>query len=525
MSTSKRVTKIPATLSQFTAESIDNPKKRRVAAYARVSTDHEEQVTSYKAQINYYTKYIKERADWEFAGMYTDEGISGTSTKHREGFKRMIADALNGKIDLIISKSVSRFARNTVDSLSTIRKLKENKVECYFEKENIWTFDAKGELLLTIMASLAQEESRSISENCTWGHRKRFADGKFSIPFSHFLGYDRGPDGNLVVNPEQAKLVRRIYGMFLGGMSINYIANKLTSEGIPTPSYSKKWNSSCIGSILSNEKYKGDALLQKSYTVDYLTQKRARNKGQLPQYYVRESHEAIIPPATFDLVQSILASRASGRSRVNWVSIFSGKIRCGCCGGWYGPKPWNSGTKYKKIVWQCNHKYDGKKCTSPTLSEANLKEIFLQTANRIITQKYRIIETYRSVILPKLSTTELEKQRTELIAENETIAAQIDNAIKENARVALDQAEYEVRYNALMERSKKAKGRLSEIEALITEKHARRQQIELYLNRLKTRKLLTEFRKEDWFSMVDHVTAYSKDKICVTFIDGTEIQA
>ncbi len=231
----KKITTIPATLTRFTAMPITEQKKRRVAGYARVSTDHDDQFTSYEAQIDYYTNYIKIRDDWEFVDVYTDAGITGTSTKHREGFKRMVADALAGKIDLIVTKSVSRFARNTVDSLTTIRQLKENGIECYFEKENIWTFDGKGELLLTIMSSLAQEESRSISENCTWGQRKRFADGKVTVPFNRFLGYDRGPDGNLVVNREQAAIVQRIYAMFLQGMTYNGIAQQLTADGILSP--------------------------------------------------------------------------------------------------------------------------------------------------------------------------------------------------------------------------------------------------------------------------------------------------
>ena len=178
---------IPARINRFTAQPILQPTKRRVAGYARVSTDSDEQFTSYEAQIDYYTNYIKSREEWEFVEVYTDEGVTGTNTKHREGFNRMIEDALAGRIDLIITKSVSRFARNTVDSLTTIRKLKEHNVECYFEKENIWTFDGKGELLITIMSSLAQEESRSISENCTWGQRKRMADGKVSVPYARFL--------------------------------------------------------------------------------------------------------------------------------------------------------------------------------------------------------------------------------------------------------------------------------------------------------------------------------------------------
>jgi DNA invertase Pin-like site-specific DNA recombinase len=192
-----------------------------VAGYARVSTDHEDQVTSYEAQVDYYTSYIKGRHDWEFVDIYTDEGISATNTRHRDGFNTMVKDALDNKIDLIITKSVSRFARNTVDSLTTVRKLKDKGIEVYFEKENIWTLDAKGELLITIMSSLAQEESRSISENTTWGQRKRFADGKVSVPFKQFLGYDKGQDGNLVVNREQARVVKLIYRLYLSGYTVS----------------------------------------------------------------------------------------------------------------------------------------------------------------------------------------------------------------------------------------------------------------------------------------------------------------
>ena len=249
----KNVTTIPPTISKYTATPLTSTKKRRVAAYARVSTDKEEQQNSYEAQVDYYTTYIKGRSDWIFVKVYSDEGTTGCNTKKRDGFNSMVEDALDGKIDLILTKSVSRFARNTVDSLTTIRKLKENGTEVYFEKENIWTFDSKGELLLTIMSSLAQEESRSISENCTWGWRKRCADGKVSVPFGRFLGYDRGEDGNLVVNEEQAALVKRIYSMFLIGLSPAAIARKLTAEVIPTPGGKQNWNASCIRSILTND--------------------------------------------------------------------------------------------------------------------------------------------------------------------------------------------------------------------------------------------------------------------------------
>ena len=229
------VIKLPQTINLATRQPLEARRKRRVAGYARVSTDSDEQFTSYEAQIDYYTQFIKMHPEWQFVKVYTDEGISGLNTKRREGFNSMIQDAMDGKIDLIVTKSVSRFARNTVDSLTTIRALKERGTEVYFEKENIWTFDSKGELLITIMSSLAQEESRSISENVTWGQRKRFADGKVSLPYKRFLGYERGPNGRPKIVPEQAELVRRIYDMFLAGMTAYSIARQLTQEGtIPT---------------------------------------------------------------------------------------------------------------------------------------------------------------------------------------------------------------------------------------------------------------------------------------------------
>ena len=379
-----KVTTIPATISRFTATPINEKKKRRTAAYARVSTDSEEQLTSYSAQVDYYTNYIKSRDDWEFVSVYTDEGITGTNTKHREGFKRMVADALAGKIDLIVTKSVSRFARNTVDSLTTVRQLKEKGVEIYFEKENIWTLDSKGELLITIMSSLAQEESRSISENCTWGQRKRFADGKVTVPFKRFLGYDRGPDGNLVLNKDEAVIIHRIYSMFLQGMTPHGIAARLTADGIKSPGGKDKWNAGAVRSILTNEKYKGDALLQKSYTVDFLTKKKKVNEGEIPQYYVEGNHEAIIQPEVFELVQQELKRRKQGRGPHSGVHLFSGKIRCGQCGEWYGSKVWHSNSKYRRVIWQCNHKYDGEeKCSTPHLTEDEIKTMFISAANKV----------------------------------------------------------------------------------------------------------------------------------------------
>jgi len=521
-----KVITIPATVSRYTATPIGSRKKRRVAGYARVSTDHEEQQTSYEAQVDYYTNYIKGREDWEFVSVYTDEGISATSTTKRSGFNKMVADALDGRMDLIITKSVSRFARNTVDSLTTIRKLKKHKVECYFEKENIWTFDSKGELLLTIMSSLAQEESRSISENVTWGQRKRFADGKVTVPFGRFLGYDRGEDGNLVINEGQAETVRRIYGMFLQGRSPFAIAKVLTEDGIPTPGGKKNWSGSTVRSILTNEKYKGDALLQKVYTVDFLSKKKKANEGEVPQYYVEHNHDAIIEPAVFEAVQKQMALRQTGTNRQSSAGIFSGRIKCGDCGSWYGSKVWHSNDKYRRVVWQCNHKYEaGEKCSTPHLDEKTIKGLFVKAVNILTTEKEEITANFQAIKEQLFGTAELESEKSRLQEELNVVAELIQQWVRENAQVAIDQAEYQARYDGLAERFNRTKARLDEASSAITEKKAKKERIERFLAELERQGgAVTEFEEEQWYSLVDFVTVFNKEDIRFTFKDGTEIK-
>jgi site-specific DNA recombinase len=525
--TNRNVTTIPATISKFTSSPINEMKRRRTAAYARVSTDSEEQVTSYEAQVDYYTNYIKSRDDWEFVDIYTDDGISATNTKHREGFRRMIADALDGKIDLIITKSVSRFARNTVDSLTTVRQLKEKGIEIYFEKENIWTLDSKGELLITIMSSLAQEESRSISENVTWGQRKRFADGKVCVPFRRFLGYDRGEDGNLVLNKEEAPIIKRIYGMFLQGMTPYGIAKQLTKEGILTPAKKKNWSAGTVRSILTNEKYKGDALLQKSYTVDFLTKKKKVNEGEIPQYYVENNHEAIIDPAVFDMVQRELEARQAGKNRHSGTHIFAGKIKCGECGSWYGSKVWHSNSKYRRTVWQCNHKYeDDNRCQTPHLDEETIKILFISAVNKLLSDREEILGNFELIKSTVFDTTDLEKEQAELQNELEVVAGMIQQAIGENAHFALDQGEYQERYNGLVDRFDLAKARHTAVTEEITDKQTRLSTINTFLYTLRKQdNLLTDFDEKLWCSLVDYATVYNKDDVRFTFKNGTEIQA
>lgn len=514
MNAARAVTVIPATLNLFTNTPKVMKNKKKVAAYARVSTDNEEQISSYEAQVDYYTRYIKSKNDWEFVEVYTDEGISATNTKKRDGFKRMVRDALDKKIDLIVTKSVSRFARNTVDTLTTVRKLKEKGVEVYFEKENIYTLDSKGELLITIMSSLAQEESRSISENVTWGQRKRFADGKVSLPYKHFLGYEKGDDGFPKLVEKEAKIVRLIYRLFLEGKTISTISKYLTDEKIPTPAGKQKWTTSTVKSILTNEKYKGDALLQKCYTVDFLTKKQKKNEGEVPQYYVKNSHEAIISPQIYDLVQAEFKKREKSGCCHSCVSPFSSKIICGECGSFYGSKVWHSNSKYKRVIWQCNNKFRNKeKCKTPHLTEKQIKEEFVKAFNNLISNKDEVIKDCEDMVLKLACTESIDNEITKLKEESEVVVELMKSLIYENSRKAMDQDKYNQKYDFYNERYEKIKNKLSKAEEKKQDLKARKDKIAIFINDLKeNNKIISEFDERLWYAIVEKV---------VVNVDGT----
>ena len=507
------VTTIPATLTKYSSKPIE-ARKRRVAGYARVSTDKDEQFSSYEAQVSYYTNYIKSHKGWKFVDVFTDEGISGTHTANRAGFNEMVSQALDGKIDLIITKSVSRFARNTVDSLTTIRNLKEHGVECYFEKENIWTFDSKGEVLLTIMSSLAQEESRSISENITWGWRKRFADGKVSMSYNEFLGYERGPDGNPVINEEEAKTVRYIFKAFLQGKTPTAIAKEMPALGYKTARGKEYWTPSSVTSILRNEKYTGNAILQKTYKPDLLS-KRKINNGEVQRYYVTDSHPAIISKEEFERAQQEFQIRKSFTGRYSSYHIFSGKIKCGDCGKAYGSKIWHSNDKYRKVVWRCNGKYENK-CTTPTLSEDQIKEVAVNAFNQIITNKHSVIQDLMAICDKLTDATELEKRLAKAHDELEKASALV-NSHSRSARSSGEFEHMQEKYNA-------AALKVSSLTKQLEDVKIKQHQIQKFIEEVKgRRKLLNSFDEEMWRNLVDHMTVYSKDKITITFKCGYEV--
>ena len=386
-------------------------QKTRVAAYCRVSTESEEQETSYEMQVLHYTDLIKSDPRWSFAGVYADDGISGTNTLKRDSFNRMIEDCRNGKIDMIITKSISRFSRNTVDCLKYTRELKDMNVAVFFEKENINTLDAKGEVLMTIMAALAQQESESLSANVRMGIQFRNQMGKVMVNHSRFLGYTKDQEGKLIIVPEEAEVVRRIYREYLSGSSLIQIKRSLEKDGILTGGHNAVWHGSNIKQILTNEKYIGDALLQKTYTVNVLEKKRVRNNGIVPQYYVEGSHEPIISKEAFLKVQAEMARRASlqSESRRRIFSsryALSGAVCCGHCGDNFRRIVWNNRGS-KSAVWRCISRVQKKKsgidCPARTVREKDLHEAVVIAVNDAWFDRDRILPALEQNIRTVLS--------------------------------------------------------------------------------------------------------------------------
>jgi len=520
----KVVEVIEATIPLHSTEFTNLTQKKRVAAYARVSTDKEEQENSFETQIKYYTEKIQSNPQWDFVEVYSDEGITGTSMKKRDGFNRMIDDALEGKIDLILTKSVSRFARNTVDSLTTVRKLKDKGVEVYFEKENIYTLDSKGELLITIMSSLAQEEARSISENTAWGLRKRFAEGKYSLAYSNFLGYDKGPDGELVINEDEAVIIRRIYDEYLSGLSPYTIAKRLTEDGIKTPGHKAIWQPSTVKNILTNEKYYGGALLQKSVKV-FMTKVRP-NTGQLPRYLVEHDHFPIIPPVKFRMVQEEMQRRKEAGCVAQSVSIFSGRIVCGDCGGYYGRKKWHSGTKYETWHWHCNNKFQKRKyCTTPTLKETCLKEAFVEVFNRLVKRKSKLEAHYNLCLDAITDTSEYERRLEELNSRNAELRSKMEELLYKSSRTADDKGIADEYENCQRKLTANTQLKLDQ-EMKIATCRLKRSQISDFLAELKQHEYpLTEFDPLVWHATIHHARVDNDCTITFVFRDGTERKA
>ena len=379
----------------------------------------------------------------------------------------------------------------------------------------------KGELLITIMSSLAQEESRSISENTTWGKRKQFAEGKTSVGYSAFLGYDK----DFKINEEQAKVVKLIYKFFLGGRSFYAISKELETRGIKSPAGKDKWYISTVRSILTNEKYRGDALIQKEYTADFLDKTRRKNTGEIPQYYVEEHHEAIIPPDLFDFVQSEIKRREQN-GKHSGVSIFANKIKCGCCGGWYGAKVWHSTDKYRRVIYRCNKKYahKGKPCSTRHLTECEIKQIFVKALNSLVEVKENVIAELRSLIGSVCQTGELIEERGRVEQELVVLAERLETLIRENARVAQDQTVYLKQENEIRARYLDEQQDLEKLDERIAEREGKRKNLEGMIQVVcGIDEEQVTFDEELWGGLLEHIVVKEGGAAVVVFKGGIEI--
>ncbi len=458
-------------------------RQLRVAAYCRVSTDDEEQLTSYEAQKNYYTDKIMTNKEWTMAGIFADEGITGTSARKRPEFLRMIRQCKQGKIDIVLTKSISRFARNTVDCLNYVRALKELGIAVIFEKENMNTLEIDSEILITMLGAFAQSESESISANVRWGKRQAMKEGKATIQYKYLYGYRKGDDGKPEIIRNQAEVVRKIYDLFLSGTPVRGIQEYLNENAVPNINDEPKWARSAIDSILTNEKYCGDVLLQKTYIDDCINKKVKKNTGQLPMYLVQNHHEGIISRETFDAAQAELARRSAGkspskknaptgRSRYSSKYALSDRLYCGECGTRYQRCTWRNRDGSKRIVWRCVSRvdYGNKYChNSPTLDEEPLHRAILAAINSAVKDEDSIIYNLKSamekelapVAGQQLSLSEIDNQIERLNTEFSKVLAE--------ASKSGDQAVHSDKFREIMQKQTALKAQRDEIQGVLAE--------------------------------------------------------
>jgi len=515
----RNISVIPARAQNRVTESGKPKAKLRVAAYCRVSTDDEEQLTSYEAQVNHYSSHIQQNPEWEFAGIYADEAISGTNTKKRTDFNRLIEDCMAGKVDYIITKSVSRFARNTLDTLNYTRRLKEKNIPVFFEKENIISTDSKGELMLTIMASIAQEESRSTSQNVKMGIAFRFQKGEMQINHNRFMGYTKDENKQLIIVPEEAEIIKRIYREYLEGASLLEIGRGLELDGILTAANKPRWRPETIKKILQNEKYIGDALLQKTYTVDFLSKKRVVNNGIVPQYYVENSHEAIIPRDLYMQVQEEIARRANLRTGNGNKRVYSSKyalssiVFCGECGEIYRRVHWNNRGK-KSVVWRCISRLEEKdsECTSPTILESDLQDGVLKAVNQTISDK----DEFLGMLMNNIATVFGEKSDKDIKA--------IECQLEELQNKLIQHANSQEDYDAVVDEIYQLRELKQDTLEHNAERHTKRQRITEMADFLKEQGAeIIEYDDKMVRQLVEQVTVHDKQFV-VRFKSEIEIE-
>lgn len=452
----------------------------RVAAYCRVSTNSEEQLTSYTMQKKVYTELIQEKKEWCLAGIYADEGISGTRAEKREEFQRMINDCYKGKIDYIITKSVSRFARNTADCIDYVRSLKRIGIGVIFEEQNCDTLKCDSELLLTIHAGFAQAESESISKNVTWGKRKSFEQGKVTFCYKTLLGYKKGTDGNPEIIPEEAEIIRNIFDMYLSGMTIRAIAQQMKTENVCSKTGKSSWSASMIQNILKNEKYCGDAILQKTVTIDPISKVIKKNTGEAPMYYVKNNHAAIIERSVFNKVQEELARRTnlkpideknsiSGRGKYSKYALTE-VLRCKECGTPYQRTTWSRNGK-KKVVWRCKNRLGNgtKFCKqSPTIEESLLHDVIVRAINSFNEEEREYFkQVISSSITTAIGTSEIRNEENIIKSQIAQLEKEMMDEIERSVSGGYGIEESEEKFKRISEEITELTSRLEAIEEQI----------------------------------------------------------
>ena len=534
--TAPKVIVIPANPDLAKTKAVQ--RQLRVAAYCRVSTDSEEQLTSYEAQKNYYTDKIMTNPKWTMAGIFADEGITGTSAKKRPEFLRMIRKCRQKKIDLILVKSISRFARNTVDCLKYMRALKELGIAIIFEEQNLNTLDNESEMLFTVMSAFAQAESESISENVKWGKRQAMREGKAVIQYKRLYAYEKGPDGKPKIIPEQAEVVRQIYDSYLAGHSLDMIRKDLENRGIRTVSGGVTWSKAVVRGILQNEKYCGDVLQQKSFVNDCISRKHIRNVGQLPMYLTQDHHEGIVSRDTFNAVKAEFARRNSGhapsqkqaptgRSCYSEKYALTGRLVCGECGTLYRRCVWSKNGK-KKAVWRCTSRidYGTKYChESPTLHEEPLKAAILAAINSAMSRRAALVEQIADAMRMELAPIPGE---TMSLSDIDQCLAELDGKFRELFASSKEDGGY-LKYADAFKRITEDMAALKEKKALILAQQegnsAANRRIQDAVDILNAGSAeITEWDKDMIRQLVDTVKVLSADRIRVYLRGGMEIE-
>ena len=494
----------------------EQEKKLRVAAYARVSSDSADQLNSFATQVGYYTSYIQSKEEWEFAGIYADEAVTGTTADKRDDFQRLLADCRAGKIDRILVKSISRFARNTLDCIQTVRELKQLGVAIEFEKEDIDTGNMGSEMLLSILGSAAQEESLSISKNLKWSYRRRMKSGDFitnSAPIGYIL-----KNKTLIPNPQEVPIVEYIFNSYLAGKGIVEIASELTEMEMRNKDGStKRWRSVTILNILKNEKYIGDSLVQKRFTTEELPFQRKQNNGELPQYYIKNSHQGIIPVEVFGAVQKLLKQRSLTHAPKNEIQQFplSKVVKCGLCGSTFYRKP-----KNQSIKWICYQHLKGKElCPTKAISQDEIYRAFLRVYNKLLDNKDFVLKTMLNQLLELQAKTAF--ARPDIIAANEKIS----ELVKQNHSLTRLQTKGYIDSAIFIERSNRNNQKIEELRRELRQLQGPDEvsrivdSTKLLLELLEDAQPMLEFEPSVFKSIVQKIVVYP-ERFCFYLTNG-----